>query len=82
MNFANEGTWDRGVRMMGGVLLLAAVGGGLVAAGTLGLVLSVVGFVVLATGLVGWCPAYTVFGIATRKGPAGHCPNCDSGQRA
>jgi DUF2892 family protein len=56
MNFANEGTWDRGVRMMGGILLLATVGGGLVAAGTLGLVLSVVGFVVLATGLVGWCP--------------------------
>ena len=34
MNFANEGTWDRGVRMMGGILLFAAVGGGLVAAGT------------------------------------------------
>ncbi len=82
MNFANEGTWDRGMRMTGGTLLLAAGWSGLVASGMLGLVLSVVGFVVLATGLVGWCPAYTVFSISTRNGPAGRCPSCDSGQRA
>jgi hypothetical protein len=82
MNAANEGTWDRGVRMIGGTLLLAAGWSGLVASGILGLVLSAVGFVVLATGFVGWCPAYTVFGISTRTRPAGHCPTCDSGQRA
>ena len=82
MNVANEGTWDRGARMLAGTLLLAAGGSGLVASGTLGLVLSITGFVVLATGFVGWCPTYTVFGISTRKGPAAHCPNCDSGHRA
>jgi len=82
MNFANEGTRDRGARMMGGLLLLVVGWSGLVASGIPGLVLAVVGFVMLATGLVGWCPAYTVFGITTRKGRVGHCPNCDSGQRA
>lgn len=27
----------------------------------------VVGFLPLVTGLVGWCPAYSLFRIATRK---------------
>jgi len=82
MSLANEGTWDRGARMMGGLLLLAVGWSGLVASGIPGLVLSVVGFVVLATGLVGWCPMYAMFGLSTRKSAGGHCPHCDSGQRA
>ena len=67
MNFANEGTWDRGGRAAVGILLIAAGWAGLVS-GTLGLVLIAVGAVALGTGIVGWCPAYTVCGISTRKG--------------
>jgi hypothetical protein len=74
MTFANEGESDRGVRMLGGILLLAA-GWGL-ASGALGLVLMAAGFVALATGIVGWCPAYRAFRISTRKAPAENCPKC------
>ena len=81
MNFANEGTWDRGGRTVVGILLIALGRAGLVS-GALGLVLIAVGVVALATGIVGWCPAYTVCGISTRKGPVGHCANCDTGHRA
>jgi hypothetical protein len=45
---------------------------------TLGIVLFVLGAVALGTGLVGWCPAYTLFEISTIKTPAGDCPNCDA----
>jgi hypothetical protein len=81
MNFANEGTWDRGGRTVVGILLIALGWAGLVP-GTLGVVLIAVGVVALATGIVGWCPAYTVCGISTRKGPIGHCANCETGHRA
>ena len=46
--------------------------------GTLGIVLLAAGVIALATGIVGWCPAYTVLGVATRKAPAGHCPKCEA----
>jgi thioredoxin family protein/DUF2892 family protein len=36
------------------------------------------GAIALGTGIVGWCPAYTLFGISTVKTPAGHCPHCDT----
>ncbi|MES1254570.1 MAG: DUF2892 domain-containing protein [Acidobacteriota bacterium] len=66
MNFVNEGTWDRGGRTVVGILLIAAGWAGLVS-GALGVVLIVVGAVALGTGIIGWCPAYTVCGISTRK---------------
>ncbi|HYU77902.1 MAG TPA: DUF2892 domain-containing protein [Vicinamibacterales bacterium] len=66
MKFANEGEWDRGVRMLSGVLLLYAGWSGVVP-GALGIVLILVGVVALATGIVGWCPAYSLIGVSTRK---------------
>ena len=57
----NVGTIDRMLRIGAGLVLagLAAFG----AVGPWGWV----GIVPLATGLAGWCPAYTLFGIKTCK---------------
>ena len=59
----NEGTVDRVVRVALGVVLLI-VGFGVIG-GTGGTVLGIVGLVPLLTGLAGWCPIYTVFGVRT-----------------
>jgi Protein of unknown function (DUF2892) len=55
----NEGTMDRALRVVAGLALL-----GLAATGTLG-VWAYIGVVPLATGLLGWCPLYTVLGLNT-----------------
>jgi hypothetical protein len=62
----NEGTADRVIRVIAGVVLLA-LGWGEVVTGTLGTVFKVLGFVPLLTGLVGWCPLYAVAHISTRR---------------
>ncbi len=65
---ANEGTVDRLVRVVAGLALafggFTGVGGGALS-GTLGTILGVVGLVFLVTGLVGYCPLYTMLGIST-----------------
>lgn len=76
MRFLNEGQSDRAVRLLAGIVLVVA--GWMVALHALGVALFVIGAIVLGTGVVGWCPAYTLFGISTVKTPAGHCPNCDT----
>lgn len=55
----NEGTIDRALRVIAGLVLIA-----LAATGTVG-VWGWIGIVPLATGLIGWCPAYTLLGINT-----------------
>lgn len=55
----NEGTVDRAVRVIAGLVLI-----GLAATGTVG-AWGWIGVVPLATGLIGWCPAYTLLGINT-----------------
>lgn len=55
----NEGTIDRALRVTAGVVLV-----GLAATGTVG-VWGWIGLVPIATGLIGWCPAYTLLGINT-----------------
>lgn len=55
----NEGTIDRALRVLAGLVLIA-----LAATGTVG-VWGWIGVVPLATGLIGWCPAYTLLGINT-----------------
>ena len=80
MTFANEGDWDRGVRLLGGAVLAGLGWSGFLPA-LFGQVAVGVGTVVLATGIVGWCPAYTVFGLSTHGAGTGHCSNCDAGQR-
>lgn len=66
--FTNEATWDRVVRVMLGIVLLYLGWAGVVG-GTAGLVLKIVGFLPLATGIVGYCPAYALFGVSTCKRP-------------
>jgi hypothetical protein len=56
---ANEGTIDRAVRVIAGLALI-----GLAATGTVG-VWGWIGVVPLLTGVVGFCPAYAIFGMNT-----------------
>lgn len=79
MTFLNESEWDRGARLLSGLVLLSA--GWALSFNIVGIVLLAIGGIALATGIVGWCPAYTVFGRSTVKTPPGHCPNCHAEHR-
>jgi hypothetical protein len=57
----NVGGIDRMVRIGAGVTLLALAATGVVGAW------GFLGVVPLATGLIGWCPAYLPFGISSCK---------------
>jgi len=57
----NIGTIERGIRVVGGLVLIA-----LAATGTVGW-WGWLGAVPLATGLIGWCPPYAMLGISTCK---------------
>jgi O-antigen ligase len=57
----NIGNIERIIRIVGGLVLIA-----LAATGTVG-VWGWLGLVPLATGLVGWCPPYSLLGINTCK---------------
>lgn len=57
----NIGGIDRGLRIVGGLVLI-----GLAATGTTG-PWAWLGVVPLATGLIGWCPPYSLLGISTCK---------------
>ena len=66
MAYSNESNLDRVMRIILGVIMLYVgwfiLGDGLPAA-----VLKIFGFIPLVTGLLGWCPFYTLFGLSTRK---------------
>lgn len=79
MTFFNESSGDRAVRMLVGILLVAT--GWSLTSGLVGAALMIVGAVALGTGIVAWCPAYTAFGISTRRVPAPHCPSCAGADR-
>ena len=57
----NEGSIDRAVRIVVGLVLISLVFIGPQSPW------GWIGVVPLATGLIGWCPAYTLFGIDTCK---------------
>ena len=57
----NEGGIDRGLRIIVGLVLI-----GLTLADKIGL-WGWIGVVPLVTGVVGWCPAYFLFGFKTCK---------------
>ena len=60
---ANVGGVDRVVRIVAGIVLLALV---FVLQSEDGLWLwGLIGIVPLATGLMNWCPAYSLFGMST-----------------
>jgi len=55
----NEGSLDRGLRVLAGLALLA-----MAVTGVLG-PWAYIGVVPLLTGALGWCPLYTLLGINT-----------------
>ncbi len=55
----NSGTIDRALRVIAGLALI-----GLAATGTIG-AWGYIGVVPLLTGVIGFCPAYTLLGINT-----------------
>ncbi len=55
----NEGTIDRALRVIAGLVLI-----GLAATGTVG-VWGWIGIMPLLTGAIGVCPAYSIFGLST-----------------
>jgi len=66
---ANEGTVDRIIRAVLGVVMLWA---GLwplngLQAAVLGIVVAVIGLILLVTALTGYCALYRLFGISTRR---------------
>lgn len=55
----NMGAWDRGLRIIVGLALIV-----LSLNGTIG-VWGWIGIIPLATGLIGRCPIYSIFGMST-----------------
>ena len=55
----NEGSIDRALRVVAGLVLIA-----LTLTGVIG-VWGWIGVVPILTGLLGWCPAYTLLGVNT-----------------
>lgn len=64
----NVGTTDKSLRLGAGLVLLAiaflALGG---LASTSGLIATIVGGILVATGLFNFCPAYKLLGMNTRS---------------
>jgi hypothetical protein len=80
MTFLNESDCDRAIRMLAGILFVAA-GWGLTV-GLAGTVLISFGAIALGTSIVGWCPLYALFRFSTgTRVRADACPACDADQR-
>jgi len=62
---SNMGNADRVLKVIVGIVLVVV--GFAVLNGTVGIVVGVIGLIPLATGLIGWCPLYTVFNLKTKK---------------
>ncbi len=60
----NMGGIDRAIRAIVGIILLALYFMGTVA-GVWGWLALIVGVVLLATAILGWCPPYSLLGINT-----------------
>ena len=60
---SNVGTVDRFLRILAGSVLLYL--GAFVYAGSVGLVLDVVGAIAIITGIIGFCGLYKLLGIST-----------------
>jgi hypothetical protein len=63
----NVGGVDRIIRLVAGVGLMAYAMSNLPGAEDWMVPAGIVGFVLLLTGIIGWCPAYLPFGIKTCK---------------
>jgi|GEM_PF-325577 len=63
---ANVGGWDRGIRIVLGLVLLV-LGLTNVFSGALEVIAYIVAAIALITGIVTFCPANALFGINTRR---------------
>ncbi|HNP85374.1 MAG: DUF2892 domain-containing protein [Chloroflexi bacterium SZAS-1] len=64
----NEGSLDRGIRIVVGLVLFALV---FTLTGIWQIIAGIAGLLMLATGAIGFCPLYRIFGISTRpRSPA------------
>lgn len=68
---ANVGGFDKVLRIAVGLILI-----GLAATGMIGL-WGWIGLAPLATGLIGWCPAYPLLGMSTCQRPDGTLEKSD-----
>ncbi len=66
----NEASWDRIVRVVGGVGLIGLGLGGVIPS-PWGWVAAAAGAVFLVTGIVGFCPIYAVLRLRTNGGETG-----------
>ncbi|HYG63343.1 MAG TPA: DUF2892 domain-containing protein [Thermoanaerobaculia bacterium] len=66
MTFMNLSAGERVIRVVLGLLMLAAGWSGWVP-GVWAVALKAFGWVPLLTGLIGWCPFYALLGIRTAK---------------
>ena len=67
-DFSNLATWDRTLRVLVGLAMLYLGGSDLVD-GVWAIALVVFACVPLLTGALGWCPIYSILGIATLRRP-------------
>ncbi len=63
---ANEGTADRIIRLIVGIILLI-LGFMVLGNNVLGIILDVIGIILVITAISGFCLLYAVFGIRTKK---------------
>ncbi len=66
MSWRNLGQWDRAVRVILGLALLAVGFSGAVS-GVGGVALSILGWLPLVTGILAWDPIYALLGTRTRR---------------
>jgi hypothetical protein len=64
----NEGTTDRLIRLILGVVLII-IGWPILKNNTLGIILDTIGVIFFITGITGFCAIYKIFGINTLRVP-------------
>jgi ABC-type transport system involved in Fe-S cluster assembly fused permease/ATPase subunit len=63
MSFMNEGTADRAIRVVLGIVFAALAT--IVSGGAIQAIFWIIAGLAFVTGVVGWCPLYAAFGIRT-----------------
>lgn len=72
----NEGNIERGIRLALGMILLGFAL--TVLSGIAQAVLVILSIVLMVTGLIGYCPLYTVIGLLTKQKDM--CPTCSDNE--
>lgn len=67
----NVGTWDRMLRVVAGIVIVALLAMGTLSINTgLGIVAAIAAAIFIITGAVSFCPAYSILGLRTRSDKA------------